>query len=595
MISKNRIGIFLIAIGIGLRILILSNCQEFPDYSQTPYTDEIHYHQLAENLIKFKEYAAVTGGFFNTSIRPPTYPVFSSVFSFLSNHSYHAHHFFNFVFDLVNLFLIFLLGSLLYGSRCGIWATVVYGFFGPAFVYLKFGTSEILVVSLILSSIIYLYCLQQIGGLHYVIAAGFCYALLIHARPAFMLILPVIFVFSRYRSSRSIFIGSLKNCALTIFLVAILMIPWLYRNYKHHGNIIPVCTVAGWHLSAHVRSLSELPVELMWRYVYDPKRRGYTEGDYYNEATRDSIKLARDTPIKSTLIGLIRIGYAWGFAKPYFRILNPKSYVYPIYLNDKSFVPLLDFEGLFYLGVLIVLSLVIFNKRFIKKRYKKWFFGSKSIIILLLAYILVHTISIPMIQYRFVIEPMIIILIIGLIFHLSGIENPPEDFEVWQQRSLFIPATIFIIMSISFSSLYMFAYGTEKYRKTVDYSLITCHQDHASGYLNYRDIREIQWQDYGMLSSRQFVTTMGEVKYLVKNRKFISSQISAIQSRGSVAKLFVRKYDPENFLGMGDLKLNFKHDPKSLKDGDIICVSGIAETDPFREIIIHVEHFEIVK
>ncbi len=112
---------------------------------------------------------------------------------------------------------------------------------------------------------------------------------------------------------------------------------------------------------------------------------------------------------------------------------------------------------------------------------------------------------------------------------------------------------------------------------------------------SYEEIRDIQWQDYGVLSSKQFIRTAGEIKYLVKNKKFISSQIPAVDSEGSTAKLFVGKYDLENSLGMGDIKLNFKSHPILLHDGDIVCVSGIAETDPFREIIIHVEHFEIIK
>ena len=77
--------------------------------------------------------------------------------------------------------------------------------------------------------------------------------------------------------------------------------------------------------------------------------------------------------------------------------------------------------------------------------------------------------------------------------------------------------------------------------------------------------------------------------------QFLDNQITATSGRGSIAKLFVEKYSAENPLGIGDMKLNFQEPPSGIADGDIICVTGLAGTDPFREIIVDVQTYQILK
>jgi len=328
-IWQHRIGIVLVIFIIGFlcRAVCLYHNDSHPNYDSDPYTDEIHYRQLAENLIQFKQFAAYSQGFFSVSTRAPVYPAVLSLTEFLTNFSPHSHHFLNLALDCLNILLIFTLGYTVSGWFCGAVSMGIYALFGPPFVYLKTSTPEILALTLLLVSVLHLYCfLSNPSSRFHAVGFALCYSILIHTRPAFLLLLPIILV-GTFWFLRDSLVGKLSsrlNFGLLIALVVIFCAPWLLRNYQRHGTMVPVCTLAGWHLGAHARSLDELPVDLMWNYIYDPSRRGYAEGDYFRETTSQSVQMALQQPVQTTVTGLARIVYSWGFEKPYIRLFLPR-------------------------------------------------------------------------------------------------------------------------------------------------------------------------------------------------------------------------------------------------------------------------------
>lgn len=587
---------FVCFIGISLRIAVLISNPSHPNYLHHPYTDEVHYRQLAENLIDFKSFSAYSQGFFSVSTRPPLYSTVLSIVTFLTNGSPRAHHYLNLFLEILNFGLVYLLALILFNRSCAIAALMIYALTGANFTYLKFSTSEILVVSLLLSSILYLVVYKRSGSPLSLLSFALCYALLLHGRPAFLLMIPFLpLIMHRKKLTRNWYKESRKHIAVTLFIV-LLCVPWGIRNYRHHGTIVPVCTIAGWHVGAHARKLTELPIELLWEYIYNPVKKEYSEGDYYREATQESIQLMLSSPFETSISGMVRIIYAWGFSQPIIRIFLPRSYIYPVSLSPSFFLPMIDFEGVVYLSFIGLIACVRLKKRRAKLGIRAWWGNVSVIIIFLSIYVVVHSLSIPMIQYRFIIEPVIMILLLGLFF---SIFDPINGNKKWGRRigSLIgVPMSCFCLVFLVFLGLYTCVYG-DQMKKSSNYQDSNVFQGMQNSPLSvdYLGLREIQWQNRGNLPMPVRATVIGVVKYMASGYRFPNDQIPALAHSGTVAKLFVRKFDPQRPLGIGDLKLNFLGPISSIRNGQRILVTGVASVDPFKEIIIDVDHYRILQ
>jgi hypothetical protein len=634
MLGKDRYirfqtPVLIFTFGLLLRVVVILDESPLPNYSRHPYTDEIHYRQLADNLIEFRSFTACHQGFLTSSIRPPLYPAILSVFKFFTNSSPRSHHYLNLLLDSLNLLLIWVLASTLYGRLCAVLSTTIYAAFGPIFLYLTASTGEILAIFLLLLSVVSLIYLQKHRSAINVCSLAFCYSLLIHVRPAFILVLPI-FGWLVYKTRSKHPQPNAINPGLAVMLIIVFCLPWGFRNYLHHNTIVPVCTVAGWHVGSHARSLDELPIDMLWNYIYDPMRKGYTEGDYYREATGESIGLMFSHPFETTFTGISRIIGAWGFEKPYIRFFLPRSYVYPIYLRQSFFLPMIDFEGICYITLALAVAFGLKNRRRLRSKIKLWWAKSWTIVAIVGFYVAVHTISIPMIQYRVIIEPLIIILFVGLIFHFAGMarrggprpyrvpdslgqvnpkcplehlkhsSKPAERMYHQRNRDGFlvtasrVPVGAAIILTALFFFNYVFAYGGS--RPVVSYSELLKESLPAKDetHLTYEELREIQWQNLGNIPGRPKARMAGVVRYISKGFQFPSSQIIAIKRSGYAASLFVRKYDPASPFGVGDIKLNFSRIGSHLREGDRIVVSGHASVDPFKEIVVDVEEYQIL-
>ena len=242
------------------------------------------------------------------------------------------------------------------------------------------------------------------------------------------------------------------------------------------------------------------------------------------------------------------------------------------------------------------------------------FYQTRGLIILIIGYSLVHIIGIPLIAYRFLIEPFLIVIFIGLIFsyatellkkyqpHTGKREKMSFKYagvydsimsamifcdlrrkhKNWKGRFVNIDIIIIYAAVLLLLSAMMipFAHKPEPAKHTY-FALLK-----SKEVLNYRQLREMQWNNLGDIKPETHIAVQGVVRYTHQGFKYVEDDYYAKKdSKFTAARLFVRYGDKNNPLGSGDVRLNLKNS-SNVKDGDVIKVIGTAKTGPFKEIII---------
>ncbi|HBC86796.1 MAG TPA: hypothetical protein DCZ94_07575 [Lentisphaeria bacterium] len=643
-------ALVLILLGLLLRALVISHSGPSPDYQQGMNIDEVNYLELASNIADKKFFGAWSEGFFTQSTRAPGYPVLLASMSLISGKtSAMLPQILNFLLDMLNILLVFMIGRNLYGKKAALTAAVLYATLGATFIYVKFSTSEVFAVTLFLSSC---YFLSTMKNFYRWSVLGFCivFAFLIHTKPVFLLVLPfvAICIYFRLRDNhlqnksclnqfpsegnslnhgrdiakrsdacqrqnqdpprlRRFFasimphgmegrpcdvrnlICLLDHCLRTetlfgriirslvpVAIVLLFCIPWAARNYAIHKSLIPICTFSGWHLLVSAESADDLSLKNLTDYVYAPRHSDFTEGEFYRESVNVFMTSFFSHPVKFIAAGIYRFSYYWIPQKPYLRIFKPKAYIMPIYITDRIFIPVPDFEGILYVSLMIAAVAAIRLKRKFIPLALKWLAASTPFVLLIVFYAAVHIIGIPLEQYRFIIEPLFIILACGFAFAVFKENSGPEP-SVWEIRyALAVPSMLLLIIAIL---------GIGK-GKSSSYEYPKATSDPGS--VSYSDIRSLQWKNLGNIPEKTICETMGEVKYLVKDLSYDAKLNKAVEKKGmAVAKLYVKLHDPENPRGLGDMKLNFK-DGSFPNDGGIIKVKGPVYTGEYKDIIMDV-------
>lgn len=577
---KNTIIIlsFIMICGLAIRTLAIINHGPAPSYESSPAMDEVNYRQLAENILYFHEYGAWSEGFFTRSTRAPTYPLALASAYRLSNFNPWAPLVLNLFLDALNIFLIFLFAKLLYGARAGLVSSGIYSVFGPVFIYIDYSTPEIFSVALLLSICI---CFANSRRAYWlsVFPLSFLYAALIHSRPVFLLLIPFVGIIQFFIMTREKTKKRILKSFLPMALVAMLCVPWAWRNYKTHGVIAPVCTIAGWHIATRGEKLS---IDDIINYVYRPEHKNKTEGEFYKDSFDMFCKDAFRNPFKIFFYGSLRVLVGWSFPRAYIRIFQPKAYFVPVRIFRSAILPLPDFEGIVY--IFLILTVVNFFRKGFKKSWREtklWGKLSLPFIILLAAYAAAHIPGIPLIQYRFIMEPLAVVLMVGLAFCYYARYRFSTVCWKWE-----IYAPVFISIFLGVFLIVPFLW--ESKAELVTYPKLKS----SSGYLTYSQLRNMQWENSGNLEKDTKGEFCGIVKYPKKGLKFKSGTVSAEKAKGAlVAKLFVRKLDEEDFRGKGDIKLNFEKAPFP-KNDSAICVKGKASVGKFKDIIVDVESWK---
>jgi len=554
-IEKNdkRVLLFILLFGAMLRLGCLFSVGNSVDYSRPNYMDDINYLELSRSLIIHKDFSCWSEGFFTQSTRSPVYPALLSVFvKFFGSFGWAV---LNIFLDCINILLMFVLGCLLRDRLAGLFCSFFYGVLGTSFSYVSLKSPELLSVNLFLSLLVSFWYFKNV--IVRLLVSVFLLGILIHARPAFMLMIPIFAVAFYYTSSEKM----IKQTLCFTLLGLLTLLPWGVRNAKVHGGFVPVCSVAGWHLFSSASSSEELSIDRLTDYVYAKERKGFTESDYFHDSLGKSREVALKSPFKVFGLGAARIFYRWGFDEPWLRFFLPKAYVVPVKIFGITlYLP--DFEGYFYL---FIIFLVYRFARYKKEAFSH--FGKKEKLLWAVIgwYCLVHCLSIPMIQYRFVLEPLLILVFFLTLYKGEKTVESPSIAKL----SLFCPL-IFVVYLL----FYSFIYG-----KNLDIK--------ASSEDGYSVLRNEQWVDLGKLEKREVLLT-GVVRHKAKGYYFEEDTNQAVIAEGCIFKLYIKENEEGTPRGLGDIKVNYSGD-LLFEEGQRVIVRGRCKVGMYKDIIIDAE------
>jgi len=588
---KNKTDKLLIAaftltllIGFTLRIFSAIAAGPGPHWEFFAGVDEAHYHDLADNIITGKIFGAWMEGFFLRSLRAPFYPLMLASAKILSGGSAWAPQLLNITLEAGSIGLLFLLGRSFGRSwQAGCVVSAAYALFGPATDYTKMATTEILAVFLILSCAASLSLLRKYPSIASILLAFF-YACLIHTRPAFLPALPFLGLAVFLALHKIDLRKRLTQTAWPLLLVGLLCLPWFLRNWQLQGAAVPVSSIAGWHLAASANSASELSTERLVAYVYKPEHQNFNEGDFFREGRRNFFENMSKHPIRIIGTGILRLGIEWIPKDTWKRFFLPRAYAEPVAIPCGWRIPMPDFEGYSYLAF-FVLILLLMLKPFgeLRGKGKDWLGEAGPLLVFLSGYCLAHIIAIPLIQYRFIIEPCILLLVISLF--LRCLELWPEETSISSTPELKLVSSL--LVSLTVLGLLPLTWGGEA-PKHLGVSSDTAIQ--KEGTWDYKTLRQWQWSHNGKIPSGALLRTRGKVRQLLRDyRQTDGGSFAVKDSSWTTGRIIID--EKEQAFGSGDAKLNFPAGPIP-GEGNSVELSGEVSLDIYGGLIINVKDWK---
>lgn len=644
MMKKNRQNLLILVCILSIGFFIRWGALTYvcgPPVTAYPTMDEMNFRELAENILNYRQFAAWTEGFLTVSTRAPVYPLLiSSGYTLAGKSLYSVPKVINLIFDLSNILLLFFLARSLFNYRIGLVTAWIYAIFGHAAYFMAISSPHTVAVSLLILAALSLICIKR-SYWWSIPAFAVTYSLLIHTRPVFLIALPFIFVAvwvqlsnkkednGRETTAKHWLLQNPKKklwkSSVPILLILLLCLPWGIRNYRKHKIIVPVSIVSGWHIASNVNYDIKLSIKYLTDQLYAPERHAFSEADYFKAARQKLTDAFFENPFKFLLYGFARIAYCWTPHGLYYRFLLPKAYVFPIFIFGGTLLPLPDFEGILYLFIAATLVASFFLKKKILQSFADVFYQMRGILVIIIGYTLVHCIGIPLIAYRYLVEPFILIIFTGLIFHyatsikqaknltsdkLSRTSKPSKnsirtisseyfrkfcsicdisnhrsklDSQVIIRKNLILVYSAIFLILLAMNIPFFIEHKPEKYTY---FALLK-----SKNILTYAEIRQMQWKNLGNIDQDTSVIVQGVVRYVHPGFKFIEKDYYAAKNNDfTAARLYVCYGEDKNLLGTGDVRLNIKS-ADIPNDGDKIKVIGKAKTGPFKEIIIDVERW----
>jgi len=580
--------------------------------------DEVDYRQLASNILDHKTFSTWTAGFRADSTRPPVYSLLiAAAYASFGDRGVVPPRVLNFFLDLLAIFLMFLLGRMLAGRLVGCLAAALYALFGHSPYYASQVGPHTTSVALVLLVSLALFSLRS---RYWAVLPGFVvlFVILIHLRPVFLLVSPflALIVYFQLPTKEGAGVGSregeepangifgwldwrrIAKASLPVLLVALLCVPWGVRNYRRHGMLIPVCTVAGWHLGGASVYDTELPVAALMENIYAPEREGFSEAEYYGLAKRMFFDALWRHPVLLPAFGFARLVVGWSPPGPWWRCFLPKAYVFPLKIGRNLFFPLIDFEGLIYVFVFsVLLGVILLGKQLWRAVSRAWKMAW-PLFVFVAVYALAHVIGFPLPTYRFIIEPAAIAL--GCVFLaclvLAYVEKRGLRVSFWKtlengvsERRVAGTAEVAAINGAAAVFLVLLAVPWLAGGKpcVCDYNGLEL--EIPPGMASYAELRKAQWRSGGGVPSNAVARVAGVVRYLDAGYRHSTDEMFPVRDSSSTAgRLFVEYGSPERPLGVGDVKVNFRRGDAP-KEGEAVVVDGRVSVGEFKWIIIDVD------
>lgn len=251
-----------------------------------PTSDQEEYDAYAWNLAQGNGYRGPSPDVADrnhlTAYRPPMPSMVMAGVYVVVGHRFDAVRLLFCVFATCSVWLTYRLGRRAYGDGVGLLAAAGYAIYPLAIFQSSDLLSEPLGVMLFLAFLELTLAYAANGSWRNATLAGLIFGLALLARANFVLVIPLFAIWAlfQFRHQRT----RLLQSALVLLVAAVVMIPWVVRNYMVFGKLIPFSTMGG---SVLLQGNNRIVVTV-------PKAFGYSVWDTELDEYRDDLRAAGD-------------------------------------------------------------------------------------------------------------------------------------------------------------------------------------------------------------------------------------------------------------------------------------------------------------
>lgn len=283
--------------------------------------DEQHYNSIGVHLVETGTYARAGGP---TAIRPPLYPIFlATVYHLTGVNSYNAVRIIQIFFTFITAWILYLLCRRVIGEK-ETWLAVGFFLFYPSLViYNFFILSEILFNLFFVASILFIYLALYENKTWHFLCIGIFIGLASLTRSITYPMMPLLAVFLLFTASGKI-VSRLKNITIMLFFFALVLSPWVVRNYNLYGQFIPVDTMGG--LNLYMGNYEYTPMHRAWSAVEVSGEKAWYAGKEIvlgsmNEAQKQKwciqkgVEFIISHPVLTVQRSIIKAANFWGIER----------------------------------------------------------------------------------------------------------------------------------------------------------------------------------------------------------------------------------------------------------------------------------------
>lgn len=241
------------------------------------WNDELDYDRIAVNLLKHHQFTEYPGQPY--SYRPPGYPFFlAAVYSVFGLRNHMAVKLIQALLGAMAAMLLYLLGERISGRKSAVIGGLIWAFYPTAVAYTGYLYSETLFIALLLAGLYLVALGMKAEGRGRVIlfsGSGLLFGLATLTREVLLAIIPLLVIWMAY-----VFLherGRKGIAWVTPFAVAVMavVLPWTFRNYLVHGQLVPISTNGGCNL--YYGNNPETPLQHSWEYSSMNEKKASSE------------------------------------------------------------------------------------------------------------------------------------------------------------------------------------------------------------------------------------------------------------------------------------------------------------------------------
>jgi 4-amino-4-deoxy-L-arabinose transferase-like glycosyltransferase len=317
----HRPLILILGVGLLIRLALLYMTSD----TGLMIVDEQHYHTLARNLLHSYGFAWEPGEL--TSIRPPLYPFFITLIWMVSGtESLQLVRAVQILLNLINVFLIYCLGHLLWGRRIALVAAAGFCFY-PSFIAFDFLLLTEVLFTLLLTLMALGYVILTKTERSSVAWATGCALGLAALTRSVLWPFPVVLCPLIFFSVQGTPWTRLRIASCFVLGYVLIITPWAVRNTMLQGVFTVVDTMGG--LNLHMGNYVHTPLNRAWdaisltgeqSWAYD-LRREYPDASTWSEgrkekwAQKKALLYMLENPLLTIKRAIVKFCNFWGLER----------------------------------------------------------------------------------------------------------------------------------------------------------------------------------------------------------------------------------------------------------------------------------------